>query len=274
MKNINFYLFICCLVFLFSSCEEDKLLLYGGGDTQNSNNIYFTAKRWTTEYAKNISFPYNGENYSASVIPTRGIDTMAYSFSETFESEIIVLVPVSYMGDLSSKERKISYQIDPESSAQEGEDYEILASYVPTDSVFGGILIKFNKQNLTIENELTITFKLLDNEYFGTAFDEYSRSRTESELVNTTIISATFTEGWPKPIYWDSRNKPAFGEWSVKKAGILINVLGFPRDYILEYVKIATLRTTLMILFQNYLDQMEAAGTPVLEDDGSKMTIN
>ena len=273
MKNINFYLVVCCLVFLFSSCEEDKLLRYGG-EADAPANVYFTAKRWTSGYEKDVFFPYESGNHTISVVPSRGVDTLSYSFSETFDSEIIVLVPISYMGNLSSKERKISYQIDSESSAQEGVDYEILASYVPTDSVFGGILIKFNKQNLTNEKELTITFKLLENEFFGTAFDECSRSRTESEIVNPTIISATFTEGWSKPPLWDSRNKMAFGEWSVKKAEILINVLGFPRDYVLDYVKMPSMLMPLHQLFRKYLDDMKAKGTPVLEEDGTEMTIN
>lgn len=289
MKKINI-LFILLLIITTISCSEDKLIYYSDvddkGDVTNAEtNVFFTLKKWAS-FAKGIDFKmnYDGEEIIyKSITPTEVQNNIIFSY-ESVEPSHKLIIPISIMGNVRDYDRKVSVKTTALSDSifldstyymftpRENVDYKILDAYIPANQVYGGVIVELILDTLKSTKKLSLSFEIHPNEEFSTKYDSIQRSSSKKdEMVSTLDFNLFTTYGIAKPASWDSRQRPHFGKFSEKKFLLLLD-LGVPKNILTSNTPDIATISSYGQYFLSHLQYMQYVETPVLEDNGDKMT--
>lgn len=230
MKN---FIHIGCLSLLvlmtavLSSCEKDGYVKY------------------ETDYAS-LRFEY----------PAAGNDSIVYSFAlHPDEEEGIVKIPFKLIGMAASQNRTVGIEIiKDKTTAQEGEDFEIVSNELPADSIVGSLQVKVKKTAKLDNGSLYIALRLCSNENFATA---PINGDTYRIVMNNLLVEPT---GWP------------FGEYSRIKHQFVIKVTGIATDYD-KWSTSDRIRYTSQLNQALYEYNKEHQGNPLRDENGLPVTF-
>ncbi|MFV0541178.1 MAG: DUF4843 domain-containing protein [Aestuariibaculum sp.] len=244
------------ITLLFSACSKDELEQF---DT-NTSHIYF-------EWAKEGT---NGLGLKSS----QYIDSLNISFAYELPSftDSIINVPVKLLGYTTKTERVVNLKVLTSSSAIQDTHYEIPTSVTfPADSVRTYIPVKIKRDAALKDQVAALKFELLPNQYFDTAIFTTQESTDVDRAISFTQFEITFSDILTEPKYWFIL-KNYLGDFSAKKLYLFAELNGISVPNYNELPNISTFLAQVRIL-KTYLAQQKAAGTPILEEDGTEMKL-
>lgn len=260
MRNLYTILCMGTLLFLYS-CKQEPLELYSGNPA-----IYFQGAIQNSIYE-----PKDNGNFS-------------FGYMDPAEKTALYPIIVATMGSIQNADRTYKLSIDPSSDLKEGRDFEFLDR---SFTIKGGqandtLFLVLNRTAELKEKNLTVYLQLESNEHFTTAMD--------SQLVGTGANEQTkyFTKFtfWANdiagiPWFWDATQSATasvvngyVGKFSGKKLKLLIERYGLDLDEItaIGYRPSASAVLSWGYGLKSYFEEMQAAGTPILDEDGLPMT--
>lgn len=220
MKRIIFSgLYILTFLLLFAACQENEQMEFG-----QKASAYFSS--------------------------LTAADSMAYSFASGKVRQDTVLIPVKIIGESTSYDRKIAFNVDPSSTAQAGLQYEALHGMVtlPAGKVETYIKIVVFDKGLD-KSDVSLTLNIVPNESFNLGYGD----RLRAKLIITNQLV--------KPTYWDMPLSFYYGEYSKAKHRVCIMLQGedFPPTW--DRTKVQTYMSYGRMVY-NYLLK-----TPVWDED-------
>ena len=228
------------------SCSSELETYSGVSGVYFAMNAGSTAINADTMYSETSSLPF---------IVTRSTDS-------TFNLKVKIL------GAISDRDRQVSIEVVPEETDALDGDYDRLSdNYVfPAGTVFGNIPITFHRTPSLEEKERKLTVRLVENSDFALPIRLWRNSSDEYvDVVKHTIV---FSD---KYVQLPGYETGYFGPFSEKKMKLMLEVLGLDISDFNEKMPYTRARA-LGQQFDRYLKEQKAAGTPVLEDDGTEMT--
>lgn len=205
------------------------------------------------------------------------VDSTAVSFVymeadvETYAVDLFV----RYMGDVTVTDRTVAVRVvDGETTAIEGVDYQPLeAEYTLTaGNTYCYIPIVLVRNPSLLEAQKYITVELVKNRDFELYFPEEPLTATSDKMISKVRHKIYFTEMMiDPPRAWDNN---FLGKFSPEKFLKICEVMELPRDTFNNWDYLTQGRLNYIgIAMNRYLQEMRDAGTPVLEKDGSEMTM-
>jgi hypothetical protein len=244
----------CCIIALaFSACETKEIGTFSGKDV-----IYF---QWAVDGRE---------------VASQKIDSTAISFALELPTEVLdslVLVPVKVQGFTSTEDRSVSVSIMESSTAEQGVHFTVADNIViPANEYVGYVPVTFNRTEDMKEQIYSLKIQLLENENFETTlFGTDTNYGNSDKTLSYTEFEITVSDMLTEPDRWYSLEK-YIGAFSVKKFYLFaeVNQMDLPNYNVIPvwgefYGHIA--------VFKAYLEAQANAGTPVLEEDGSLMTL-
>lgn len=249
------------LLFLFS-CKQEPLELYSGNPA-----IYFQGA-----IRNNIYEPKNSGNFS-------------FGYMDTAEKNAVYSIIVASMGGIQSTDRPYKLLIDPSSDLKEGRDFEFLdrSFNIKAGQMNDTLFLMLNRTVELKEKNLTLFLQLESNVHFKTAMN--------SQLIGTganeqTKYFTTFTF-WVNdiagtPWFWDASQTSTssiingyLGKFSGKKLKLLVDRYGLNLEEItaIGYQPSASAVLSWGYGLKSYFEEMQAAGTPILDEDGLPMKV-
>ncbi|MFV0505745.1 MAG: DUF4843 domain-containing protein [Bacteroidales bacterium] len=253
MKNIT-TIIVMIAIALASSCKEDDLGTYEGED-----NIYFS----------NAVFQHS--------LNSEYIDTTAISFA--FEASSVmqktVNIPVRTQGKITDYDRSYKVSVGGNTTATEGTHF----MPIPNEQTFHAgkeidtLRVTLNRTDDLTNTTLKIQLKLLPNDDFNTEMQEIEQGDKTVSCITYTI---SFNDILEKPSGWNTTYDYILGEYSRKKWTLVCQLMDWPLNK-LDIASSPGMPTTGLAMIAGgklkaYLLKMEAAGTPILEEDGTPMT--
>ena len=198
--------------------------------------------------------------------------TVSFAYLPASQKDSTYLVDISITGTPKSQERSFQLEIDPQSTARKGVHFEFLnpAFVIPANSLHTLVPVKLNRTKEMETKELTIILKLKENENFNIDIP-YHTIGTDKKLSMTTWRIA-INDILIQPKAWlDSY----LGTFSKKKLFLLAELAGISdlnnlNDYNLTPVSKLVFYGNYM---QRYLDEMNAKGKTIYEEDGTPMIM-
>lgn len=179
-----------------------------------------------------IFFKYAGERDESDVVDKMSINL---GYDKPLKDDSIIAIPVKLMGNISNVNREVKAKlIAEESTAVEGEDIEILPSYLPAGGIVGSVFVKLKRTENIAANTLLARIHLVSNESFHTDYPtSYSDPRGDR---NGLTFSLYFTALADKPGLWIAEGSRVmmeqfFSVYSNEKINLICEVCGFTRDY-------------------------------------------
>lgn len=179
-----------------------------------------------------IFFKYAGERIESDVVDKLNINL---GYDKPLKDDSIIAIPVKLMGNISEVNREVKVKlIAEESTAIEGEDIEILTSYLPAGEIVGSVFVKLKRTESVTTSTLLARICLVSNESFYTDYPtSYSDPRGDR---NGLVFSIYFTALADKPSLWIAEGSKvimerSFGDYSNEKINLICEVCGFTRDY-------------------------------------------
>ncbi|WP_346089028.1 DUF4843 domain-containing protein [Sphingobacterium ginsenosidimutans] len=260
MKTFNFT--ILCAILSLISCKKQTLDLYSG-----SNNIYFNNKTISGTHLPNSS----------------GYLSMGY-FDPTIKEGYFDIV-VASTGPKTTNDRKYNVVVDPASTLLEGRDYDFSEKYfsIRAGQLKDTIRLKIYRSKELSENTLLLKLDLKENENFKT--DMYSQaigSGNSQYLDYYTQFTFSANNIPGTPWFWDPAQSSIasfiigyLGNFSGKKLKMIVERYDLDID---EVTSTNYAPSTIAILawgkgMHSYLSEMEALGTPILDEDGLPMKM-
>lgn len=245
-------------------CEKKDIDVFTTDDT----GIYFQ---------RSSSYSGSTQNYSNS-------SSFSFASLDASVEYSILSASVRTMGKVADYDRPFKVVVDEEqTTAIEGVHYTLNLDtcYIPAGESSANVRVTFFRTEDLMDEEVRLTLRLQDNEYFTCYIDEYkstnSYTATGVQLSGTSfrfIVSEMYTE----PGYWTSLGTSYLGTWSARKYSVVNSVCELTDD---DWevagqsgAKVALGRFNFFALaVQAYLQEQADAGTPVLEADGSYMQL-
>ncbi|MDR1516539.1 MAG: DUF4843 domain-containing protein [Dysgonamonadaceae bacterium] len=272
-------LFIVSLIALLAtSCEHDTLPTYSDVD-----RIYFEYAAWETPG----SHGYDSKNPDQRKI--------SFGYDKVTKTDSITKIKVQVMGNVASNDRPITAKVIlSESTAVEGEDFEILPSVVPANELIGTLNIKLKNTEKIQTNTLTVKIMLTPNEYFHV---DYTYVLADKNRFSGTEFKINFDAKKDKPSLWaasdDGKISPPnlnnyFGPFSNVKLDVLCSALGYSRDWFEYDAETENPKTVfnsripssqfgfgLLIQVNHYLKRWkdEHDGQPLLDENGVEVKM-
>lgn len=255
-KYIKTIISICLIGFAFLGCEQDEIDTFSGDST-----IYF---QWAVD----------GKNFAS-----RQVDSIAISFAFKLPTEVtdsLLLVPVKIQGLTSTQDRFVTVKVmEDESTAINGVHYSIEDNVViPANEYIGYVPVTLNRTEDMTEEAFSLKIKLIENDNFNTnLYGTETNYYDSSKVLSYTEFEITFSDMLIEPDRWNTLER-YIGTFSLKKFYLFaeVNNMDVPNyNNDLEFVWSDFWGQ--MAIFKAYLEAQENAGTPVLEDDGTLMTL-
>lgn len=253
MKKMLINITLLSLVILsFNSCGKDEIETYSGKD-----NIYFT-------------FAESGGDFTINVATDRR-DSIGYSFAyEKPEVEQkVVKIPFGVQGNVSSQDREVKLVVDPSSTVIEGThfkmpDHVVLGAGKAVDS----LPVTFFRVPEMKSERILLVLNLESNENFAT---DFSIRSTDRDTLNLTKLKITIDDILEKPSGWYDFIQ---GDFTLKKFLLMSELLDFELIDFTDLYKVDLgVQTYYGTFMQRYLNEQEAAGNTIYEEDGSKMVM-
>lgn len=235
---------------MLASCKKEALLTF-----DSSSTIYFTLARNTTEGS--------------------AIDSTFYSFVYSKDDTMRLPILISAMGKAETFDRPFTMvKEDSVSIAVEGTDYKIGPTVMRAGRLHDTVFITLYRTRELKDKIKYMRFKMLPNEHFQTDIPDRKLSSV-ARTVPYHKYRVMFNDFASRPPIWiDSY----LGPYSIKKTQLMTDLFNF--DFANDWQKppygpTASINFVLAGAYamQRYLNEMEADGTPVLEDDGTKMIM-
>jgi hypothetical protein len=214
----NSVLLISSFLLLAFACNYDTLPVY-----EDVDRVFFKWARPTNDLTEIV------EKSSDQIKVNLGYDNPV-------KSDSIILIDVSMMGHVSAQDRPISVEvIKNESSAVEGQDIEILPSFIPAGEVEGQLAIKVKNSEKLTNTTLSARIRLVPNEYFHV---DYIQTRVSGNK-NGLEYNIYFDAKVEMPSLWADpaaglRLTAYFGVYSNVKLQVICDVCGFTREYFMH----------------------------------------
>jgi len=254
-KYINSLLIPFLMVFAFISCEEEEIATFSGKDV-----VYF---QWALDGV---------DNYAGAQIDSANV-TFAYSLP-TQLTDSIIKIPVKVQGFSSNESRTVNVRIMDKSTAEKGIHFEMPDEIeIPANEFIALLPVKINRTaDMKLEN-FSLHIELISNEYFETSLVGENQSDNRVSALKYNQFEVVMNDILSAPIIWSQFLHYYLGDFSAKKLYLFAEVNGYdsvpdfnpPPSVPVLFGQIAT--------FKAYLLEQKAAGTPVLEDDGTEMEL-
>ncbi|WP_143306187.1 DUF4843 domain-containing protein [Chitinophaga vietnamensis] len=246
--NRNKPLFFSLLLLLLgSACTKSNLLSY-----QGSTDIYFSYR----------------DNY-------QNTDTIHYSFARDTLTTDTLKIYAKVIGEVAAVDRSFSMvTVDSATTAVAGQHYRLPVAdslMIPAGAVSRLIPVVVLRPAALYEKSVTLTLKLVPNNYFKTNMQAYDYKAPY--VASAVVMKIVIDDILPQPGLWDA-NKDALGAYSRLKLELMVKVmlLKLQRFYNAP-VYSPTQLTSFSRQVQQYLNQQQQAGYPVKEADGSNMKM-
>jgi hypothetical protein len=214
----NSVLLTSLFLWLAAACSYDTLPVY-----EDVDRVFF---KWARPTDDNREIK---EGSSDQIKVNLGYDNPVKSDSTIF-------VEVSMMGYVSGQNRLISAEvIKNESSAVEGQDIELLPSFIPAGEVTGRLAIKVKNSDKLANTTLWARIRLVPNEYFHVDYIQTRISGNKNGLEYDVYFDAKadMPSLWADPAAGNQLTR-YFGAYSKAKLQLICEVCGFTRDYFMH----------------------------------------
>ncbi|SMC87360.1 DUF4843 domain-containing protein [Pedobacter nyackensis] len=204
-------------------------------------------------------------------IPALAFDSTYVSFSyapKTMDSIKNIVVAVT--GGLVDHDREYLLEVSPLSTAISGIHYEALPGkfVIKKNKLLDTIKLKIKKTPDMKTESFIIQFNLLTNENFGNVF---KTRKITGKTISTISTKVKFDDIIKKPALW---NDAYWGTFSRTKLFFMCEFLEIDPKYLDTGSSIALAEFSVFgKIVKRRLDELKAAGTPVLEDNGSEMKM-
>ncbi|KAA6340292.1 hypothetical protein EZS27_011842 [termite gut metagenome] len=259
------------IVLFFSSCHEDKLDLYAGGEFSNqTSHIYFSLQRWTPSginYTLNypIGTQIHTQKWQRIVAPQDSI-TKSYALDPSGTASDTVYIPVSLMGLPVNRDRTFRYTTWGETNAEEGRDFRVIAASIPANEVVGAILVEIEREAIK-DTAFVIDFLLLTNEEFQTNYTMIKRSSSDTTQVDLREFRLRVSDFLEVPKLWGTI-RTFLGDFSRKKLYLLRDVAHADLNELYASHPNLILMNSWGSILKRYLADQKEAGNTIYEDDG------
>jgi len=250
---IKTIIFCSIIALVFSACEKEEIAIFSGKDV-----VYF---KWAID----------GKEFESNKI-----DSTSVSFALTLPNEVtdsLISIPVRVQGYTSTQDRIVKIKVMDESTAINDVHYSISEEVViPANEYTGYIPVTFNRTEDMKDQIFSLKLQLLENENFETSlFGTEVSNNNSDKILSYTEVEIAISDILTEPDRWYSL-KGYIGDFSIKKFYLFaeVNQMDLPNYNVIPdwgdfYGHIA--------VFKAYLEAQVNAGTPVLEEDGSVMTL-
>lgn len=262
MRSLHTILFMGAFLFL-CSCKQDTLELYSGVKA-----IYFQG----AVIRNNIYEPVEKDNFS-------------FGYMDPSVRSTIYPIIIAAMGSIEIADRPYKLTIDPSSDLKEGRDFEFMdrSFTIKGGQVIDTVFLVLNRTVELKEKNLTLYLQLENNEYFTTVMNTHTTGTGENQNIRY-FTKFTF---WANdiagiPWFWDPSQSSSgaiinayLGKFSAKKLRLLIDRYGLDLEEItaINYKPAVSSVLAWALGLKSYFDEMQALGTPVLDDDGLPMKV-
>ncbi|NLR64366.1 DUF4843 domain-containing protein [Chitinophaga varians] len=236
------------LLLSMSACRKAEIPSYATG-----NDIYFSVVR---DYV----------TYDTTVV------TFAYTPATT---DTVVKLRISALGVPAGRERSVSYRVidTAANAARARTQFELPASIaIPADSVNTYIPVVMHKTPDMTTRTFSITLQLEPNNDFQTRLQVLVKDKNNNRFTSLVRHVILVDNRLNKPDRWYD---DFYGPFSGKKLTLMSKLLEIPIQELYTKITNADPGTTSFYAnyLKTYLKEMEDAGTPVLEDDGTPMKL-
>ncbi|HTG54694.1 MAG TPA: DUF4843 domain-containing protein [Niabella sp.] len=269
-KNILLIITPC---FIALGCKKQDILIY---DSEIAG-VYFQE-----------ALP--GSSATLAVGSFRYLDSLYFSFASVYNTtkDTVLSAPVLTMGKLRDYARPFKVSADPVmSTAVEGTHYEIdySSAVIPAGAAKGYVRVKFKRTGDMLNKQIRLVLKLEENEHFKVYMQKQDRYNTYVPTGSNTKVNAdrwtfivddilTQPPSWVLfRQYWGTQ------PWTRKKYTFINSVLGWThQDWTVRWAAgLPPIDHSRMpaaaSLVRDSLQTLANAGTPMLDEDGSKMQL-
>ena len=231
------------LLLVIISCKKEKLLTY---DTKAS--IYFN-------YVQNVTVRLDTVN-------------VAFAYSATKVQDSTILIPIQIAGVPAGQDREYSLSVDPSSTASA--DHYVLPSkfVIKAGKVTDSFPMKLLRTKDLQDTTKNIILNLRANNNFNTDLQKWP---VTGDTINTLTLKINVSDILLAGPYWTGVFAPYFGNFSVKKAQLLNQIVGMPLDFPINGIydlNLSAKATLYAIAMSRYLRDQAAAGNTIYEADG------
>ena len=177
-------------------------------------------------------------------------DSIFYSFASGLKDEDVVSIPVRIIGASVDKDRSISVEVDPVSTAKEGVHYKNLPKSVVLEAGDIETAVNITVMNEDLKNG---DVKLILNLKSSEDFDLGYAGSLKAKLV--------ITDQLVKPSYWDMPLSLYYGAYSKAKHRLCIQLQGFDFPEEMDFTLVTSYMSYGRMVY-NYLLQ-----TPIWDED-------
>jgi hypothetical protein len=245
------YSFLLIAMALFGSCKKENISTYKG-----STSVYFT------------------NNYRNSV--DSGTVTFSYSLADV--KDLVVSIPVSVMGLSANTDRLVNVVVLDSSTARAGVHYDLLPETfkVRQGRMVDTLKIKVRRTPDLQSAPVSILLQLQANEHFTTDMQNLITNKLTGSSFSFINYRLMVNDVLSKPRFW---LVSSMGNFSRKKVYLTAAVLGLQLQDMFDILLnnpnslSGPSQSFWGRSMQIYLNQQKAAGTPVLDEDGTFMIM-
>lgn len=245
MKAYSIYtaLFFSLMLLLFS-CKKSDLITY-----QGKRALYFSI-----ESTDSVSINF-------SILPNEVKDT-------------VLKIPIELLGLKLNAAEPFNVHIDEQiTTAIKGSDFELPGQFsFPAEKSSDTIRVRFIRTAKLAQREYVLGLELTPTTQFNNEAFESSQTNAQSAKVRVFI-----TDIFKPTAKWANAagrlgTEHYLGRFTKKKILLITEIFG-AWGFKEMYLKVDTYPSYFGDLLNNYLKTQKAAGTPVLEDDGTLMEV-
>ncbi|NSL88856.1 DUF4843 domain-containing protein [Chitinophaga solisilvae] len=247
---MNRILYCIMLLLLMQACKKSEIPFYSG-----SSDIYFSVINQQSRLS---------------------IDTTAITFSYNPErNDSVILLPVRILGPVSPQERAFRCVVidTAKAAAKAGVHYDLPAAFViPANAVSTTIRMVLHKTADMQQQNFSVRLQLEANEHFTTNLKYAVIDRVNDRKVFLQQHVVVINDMLSKPPDWLD---DYYGVFTAKKLRLMCSILELPLNKFAGPVNSIEISYTRFYAntLKLYLKDMELAGTPVMEEDGSPMKL-
>lgn len=204
------------------------------------------------------------------------IDSAQVTFSYTKPStkDSTLLIPVRISGAPVKVDRPYQLGIDPASTAVLNQHYKILNTkiFIPANQVTDTLKVKLLRTPDMLTQTYSLVLKLENNENFKTTMQDRVIDQATGKKLSFITYKIVFSDVLVKPKAWLDAY---LGTFSRKKLYLMGEVLSIKDLSVLDDRKQTNPGKLAYYgsFMQRYLNEMEADGNPINDEDGSVMKM-
>lgn len=196
-------------------------------------------------------------------LPSIAYDSLYVSFSYTQSKDSVRNVIVAVTGGRVDHDREYKVMVNPSSTAIAGVHFEALPQkfVIKKNMLADTIKLKLMRTPEMQTTSYFVVLDLLSSDDFGT---NWKTRAISGKTIKTTSTKILFNDIIKKPSKWQD---PYFGVFSRKKLFFICDFLAITPQYMDTDITPAEINALSKIV-QRHLNQLQAAGQTVYEDDG------